>query len=68
MYGEVLACNIRSTLAKYGLELKNRRGQGYDGASNMSARHGVQGILSRENGKALYIHCNSYILKTSSVI
>ena len=60
--GEVLACNIKITLAKYGLELKNCRGQGYDGASNMSARHGVQGILSRENGKALYIHCNSHIL------
>ena len=59
--GEVLACNIKITLAKYALELKNSRGQGYDGSSNMSVRHGVQGILSRENGKALYIHCNSHI-------
>ena len=32
------------------------------GASNMSARHGVQGILSEENSKAVYIHCNSHIL------
>ncbi len=28
----------------------------------MSARHGVQGILSRENNKALYAYCNSHIL------
>ena len=61
--GEVLACNIKITLAKYALELKNSRGQGCDGASNMSVRHGVQGILSRENGKALYIHCNSHIFE-----
>ncbi len=47
---------------KYGLEFENCRGQGYDGASNMSARHGVQGILNRENNKALYVHCNSHIL------
>ncbi len=60
--GEILACNIRSTLVKYGLEFENCRGQGYDGASNMSARHGVQGILSKENNKALYVHCNSHIL------
>ena len=60
--GEVLACNIKDTLTKYGLDFKNCRGQGCDGASNMSARHGVQGILSEENTKAVYIHCNSYIL------
>ncbi len=58
--GEILAC--KSTLVKYGLEFENCRGQGYDGASNMSARHGVQGILNRENNKALYVHCNSHIL------
>ncbi len=60
--GEILACNIKSTLVKYGLEFENCRGQGYDGASNKSARHGVQGILNRENNKALYVHCNSHIL------
>jgi len=60
--GEILAGNIKSTLLKYGLEFDNCRGQGYDGASNMSARRGVQGILGRENHKALYVHCNSHIL------
>ncbi len=38
--GEILACNIKSTL----VGVENCRGQGYDGALNMSARHGVQGI------------------------
>ncbi len=47
---------------KYGLEFENCRGQGYNGASNMSARHGVQGILNKENNKELYVHCNSHIL------
>ena len=35
---------------------------------NMSARHGVQGILSRENGNDLYIHCNSYILNLCRLV
>ena len=36
---EVLAYNIKDTLTKYGLDFKNCRGQGYDGASNMSAQN-----------------------------
>ncbi len=42
--------------------MQNANCQGYNGASNMSARHGIQGILSKENNKALYVHCNSHIL------
>lgn len=38
------------------------RGQGYDGATNMSGEAGVQGRLMAENLKAVYIHCNSHIL------
>ena len=34
----------------------------------MLARLGMQGILSRENGKALYIHCNSHILNLRIVL
>ena len=49
-----MACYKKSTLAKFGEELKkNCRGQKYDVASNMSARHGMEGIMSRENGNAL---------------
>ena len=38
------------------------RGQGYDGARNMSSARGVQGHLLAENPKAMYIHCNSHVL------
>ena len=60
--GEVLANKLKEMLEKYGLELGNCRGQGYDGAANMSGESGVQGRLLRENPKAMYIHCNSHIL------
>ena len=59
--GEALALLIKEVLIKYGLDFQDCRGQGYDGASNMSARHGVQGMLMEENDKALYVHCNSHM-------
>ena len=60
--GEVLAHKIKETLVKYGLDFQDCRGQGYDGASNMSAVGGVQGRLSAENRKATYVHCNCHVL------
>ena len=60
--GEVLAREIKNVLARYGLDLQNCRGQGYDGAINMSGANGVQGRISAENSKAVYVHCNSHIL------
>ena len=37
-------------LRNVGLEIKNIRGQGYDGASNMASKHlGVQAIMQRES-------------------
>ena len=60
--GEVLAAKIKDVLAKLGLSLQDCRGQGYDGATNMSGRHGVQGILSADNPLATYIHCNAHVL------
>ena len=54
---------LLETLKKpYGLEFKNCRGQGYDGASNISAPGDVQGRLIAENPKAIYMHCNAHIL------
>ncbi len=53
--GEVLAREIKNVLARHGLDFQNCRGQGYDGARNMSAANGVQGRLSAENS-------NSHIL------
>ena len=42
--GEVLAAKIKEMLVKYKLDLSDCRGQGYDGASNMSGESGVQDI------------------------
>ena len=57
-----MAREIKNILARYGLDLQNCRGQGYDGATNISGANGVQGHLSAENSKAVYAHCNSHIL------
>ena len=47
--GEVLAHEIKEVLIMYGLVFQDCRGQGYDGASNMSGTNGVQGRLAAEN-------------------
>ncbi len=60
--GEILATKIKEALVTYNLDLQDCRGQGYDGASNMSGASGVQGRLTAENSKATYFHCNSHIL------
>ena len=60
--GEIIASKLKETLARYNLDLQDCRGQGYDGATNMSGASGVQGRLTSENPKATYIHCNSHIL------
>ena len=60
--GEVLAGKIKEALTKWGLDFQHCRGQGYDGAANMSAKRGVQGLLAAENCKAVYTHCNGHIL------
>ena len=61
--GEVIASTILSKLNDWGFDIEDCRGQGYDGASNMSsARVGVQGRLFGLNPLALYTHCCSHIL------
>lgn len=61
--GEVLARKLKETLVKYDVDFQDCRGQGYDGAANMSSSGaGVQGRLLADNPKAVYIHCNSHIL------
>lgn len=61
--GVVLAHVIQSAFESYGLDLDDCRGQAYDGASNMSSsRVGVQGIISQQFPKALYVHCTAHVL------
>ena len=66
--GTVLAQTIMDKLSSYGLEIENCRGQGYDGASNMSsAVRGVQGIICASSPKAFYVHCNAHVLNLAIV-
>ncbi|XP_042387864.1 uncharacterized protein LOC121979965 [Zingiber officinale] len=49
---------IDSLFAKYGLSVVRLRGQGYDGASNMSGEfNGLKSLIMKENSYALYVHC-----------
>lgn len=61
--GESLANVIIQELKKYGLDLNNLRGQGYDGAASMSGKfNGVQAIIRQLYPTALYVHCASHSL------
>lgn len=47
----------------YHLNLKNLRGQGYDGGSNMSGRHnGIQALILENQPMAIYTHCFNHKL------
>ena len=55
-------CVLRN-LTELGLDLKNVRGQGYDGASNMSSeRIGLQALIQKESPLAVYTHCTGHCL------
>lgn len=66
--GETLGRTIASTLQKSGLSLSNLRGQGYDGASNMSGNFkGSQAYISELQPIAVYVHCYSHCLNLALV-
>ena len=55
---ETLLNLVKSSLLSLGLSFYGVRGQAYDGASNMAARHnGLQAKILAENRKALYLYC-----------
>jgi len=59
-----LKSNIDKLFAKYGLSIKQIRGQGYDGASNMRGEfNGLRALIERENNSAYYIHCFAHQLQ-----
>ena len=67
--GAVIAGAILKKIEMYGLNIADFRGQGYDGASNMSsAARGVRGIITQSSPNAVYIHCNCHVLNLSIVI
>lgn len=62
--GEALSNKILNKLQEYDLDLNLLRGQGYDGASNMSNRckKGVASRITSQYPLALYLHCFSHCL------
>ena len=61
--GESLTGKIKDCLNSLSLELKNVRGQAYDGAGNMAgSSSGVSSRILQENPRALYFHCSSHRL------
>ena len=59
-----LKSSIDSLFAEYKLSLKQVRGQGYDGASNMRGEfNGLQSLIMRESSTTHYVHCFAYQLQ-----
>ncbi|KAL6521278.1 hypothetical protein OROGR_017847 [Orobanche gracilis] len=55
---------IESLFAEHKVSLKKIRGQGYDGASNMSGEfNGLKALIMRENSSAYYVHCFAHQLQ-----
>ena len=54
---------IMEILRRNGLDVRNVRGQVYDGASAMSSNNvGTQAQIKAKNPLALYTHCRSHVL------
>jgi hypothetical protein len=66
--GHSLAGAILNRITAYGLNPRNLRGQGYDGAANMAGRfQGVQARISHLYPGAVYVHCYAHKLNLALV-
>ncbi|XP_076953318.1 uncharacterized protein LOC143627358 [Bidens hawaiensis] len=55
---------IDELFAHYNLSLSRIRGQGYDGASNMSGEfNGLKALILKENSSAYFVHCFAHQLQ-----
>ena len=62
--GKDLASTILTQLSQLGLNLEHMRGQGYDGASNMSGKYRcVQARVKELYPLAMYTHCCNHVYK-----
>ena len=60
---------ILTQLSQLGLNLEHTRGQGYDGASNMSGKYrGVQARVKELYPLAMYTHCCNHVLNLVFII
>ena len=61
--GENIAEAIKSEISVLGLDMRNCRGQGYDGAGNMSGKYSGTAIrIQNDFPDAVYVHCASHRL------
>ena len=61
--GHAIADKIKFTLEKLTLDLNDLRGQGHDGAGNMSGKYrAAAAIIKHDYPKALYVHCVAHVL------
>ncbi len=66
--GQDLAQLLLESLQTWGIEIQRMRGQGYDGAANMSGRHnGVQAVIASQIPGAVYVHCQAHCLNLALV-
>ena len=66
--GEVLSDAFLTNLRQHGVLVDNMRGQGYDGAANMSGRYrGVQARIKEVIPGALYTHCKAHSLNLAII-
>ena len=65
--GQDLASTILTQLSQLGLNPEHMRGQGYDGASNMSGKYrSVQAIVKELYPLAMCTHCCNHVLQPCS--
>ncbi|KAL5719781.1 hypothetical protein ACHQM5_012520 [Ranunculus cassubicifolius] len=65
---KTLKKKIDEVFANHGLCISRLRGQGYDGASNMSgAFNGLKALIMKENESAFYIHCFAHQLQLALI-
>ncbi|KAD3640818.1 hypothetical protein E3N88_30041 [Mikania micrantha] len=59
-----LKSGIDDLFGRHGLSVAKIRGQGYDGASNMSGEfNGLRALFLKENDSAFYVHCFAHQLQ-----
>ena len=60
--GEALADLLLGQIGMYGLDPNFIRGQGYDGAANMSGKQrGAAACINQRFPLALYVHCSAHV-------
>ncbi|CAI0460060.1 unnamed protein product [Linum tenue] len=65
---ETLKQAICGVLSRYDLQIEKLRGQGYDGASNMSGQfNGVKALFLRDCPYAYFVHCFAHRLQLALI-